>query len=295
MSGSSAARTVVTRTVGEGDHTITYDIHGDLTAASAERPALFLFAAPMDATGLQILASHFDDRPVITYDPRGAGRNPVGTSDITVQQHAADLHRVIDALQVGPVDAFGSSGGGVNLLGLLAANPDDVRVAVVHEPPVAQFLPDRDAVLAVTDDMKRTFAAQGDGAALAKFIQFVMLDGPVPPGYLDGPAPDPAMFGLPTADDGSRTNPLFRNMPATLTYVPEIAALQRLGERLVIAFGIESGETIPARAARSLAAALGIEATAFPSHHGGFTEQPGFPSDPAGIAARLREVLDARG
>ncbi|MCE4025458.1 alpha/beta hydrolase [Microbacterium sp. Au-Mic1] len=295
MSDSSAARTVVTRTVGEGDDVITYDIHGDLATATVERPALFLFGAPMDATGFQILASHFDDRPVITYDPRGAGRNPVGTSDITVQRHAADLHRVIDALRVGPVDAFGSSGGGVNLLALLALNPDDVRVAVVHEPPVADFLPDRDAVLAVTADMKRTFAAEGSGPALAKFIQFVMLDGAVPDGYLDGPAPDPSMFGLPTEDDGSRTDPLFRNMPATLAYLPEIAALQDLGERLVIAFGVESGETMPARAARSVAAALGIEATAFPSNHGGFTEQPGYPSDPAGIAARLREVLDARG
>ena len=295
MSDSSAARTVVTRTVGEGDDAITYDIHGDLATATVERPALFLFGAPMDATGFQILASHFDDRPVITYDPRGAGRNPVGTSDITVQRHAADLHRVIDALRVGPVDAFGSSGGGVNLLALLALNPDDIRVAVVHEPPVADFLPDRDAVLAVTADMKRTFAAEGSGPALAKFIQFVMLDGAVPDGYLDGPAPDPSMFGLPTEDDGSRTDPLFRNMPATLAYLPEIAALQDLGERLVIAFGVESGETMPARAARSVAAALGIEATAFPSNHGGFTEQPGYPSDPAGIAARLREVLDARG
>ncbi|MGO4680349.1 alpha/beta fold hydrolase [Microbacterium sp. 2MCAF23] len=291
----SAARTVVTRTVGEGDDAITYDIHGDLATATVERPALFLFGAPMDATGFQILASHFGDRPVITYDPRGAGRNPVGTADIAVQRHADDLHRVIAALSVGPVDAFGSSGGGVNLLALVAANPDDVRVAVVHEPPVADFLPDRDAVLAVTADMKRTFAAEGSGPALAKFIQFVMLDGPVPQGYLDGPAPDPSMFGLPTADDGSRTDPLFRNMPATLAYLPEIAALQGLGERLVIAFGAESGETMPARAARSVAAALGIEATVFPSNHGGFTEQPGFPSDPAGVAARLREVLDQRG
>ena len=294
MSDSSAARTVVTRTVGDGDDAITYDVHGDLAEATAERPALFLFGAPMDATGFQILAGHFGDRPVVTYDPRGAGRNPVGTSDITVPQHADDLHRVIAALGVGAVDAFGSSGGGVNLLALVAAHPDDVRLAVVHEPPVAEFLPDRDAVLAVTDDMKRTFADEGSGPALAKFIQFVMLDGAVPEGYLDGPAPDPAMFGLPTADDGSRTDPLFRNMPATLAFVPDVAALQARGDRLVIAAGAESGETIPARAARAVAAIIGIPATEFPSNHGGFTEQPGFPSDPAGFAARLREVLEAR-
>ena len=43
MSDSSAVRTVVTRTVGEGDDAITYDVHGDLATATAERPALFLF------------------------------------------------------------------------------------------------------------------------------------------------------------------------------------------------------------------------------------------------------------
>lgn len=290
----TAARTVVTRTIGDGEDTITYDVHGDLSTATAEHPALFLFGAPMDATGFQLLAAHFDDRPVVTYDPRGAGRNPVGTSDITVQQHAEDLHRVISALEAGAVDAFGTSGGGVNLLALIAAHPEDVRIAVVHEPPVAEFLPDRDAVLAVAADLKRTFAEEGDGAALAKFIAFVMLDGVVPDGYLDGPAPDPAMFGLPTADDGSRTDPLFRNMPAILSYVPEADALRARGARLVIAAGVESGETMPARAARAVAAAVGIAATEFPSNHGGFTEEPGFPSDPDGFAARLREVLDER-
>ena len=294
MANDAAARAVITHTVGEGEDAITYDVHGDLATATAERPALFLFGAPMDATGFAILASHFGDRPVITYDPRGAGRNAVGTSDITVQRHADDLHRVISALRVGPVDAFGSSGGGVSLLALLAVHPDDVAVAVVHEPPVAGFLPDREAVLAVVADQKRTYAAEGSGPALAKFIQFVMFDGVVTADYLDRPAPDPGMFGLPTADDGGRTDPLFRNMPSTLAYLPEIAALQGVGERLVIAFGAESGEAMPARAARSVAAALGAEATEFPSNHGGFTEQPGYPSDPAGFAARLREVLDAR-
>lgn len=62
----------------------------------------------------------------------------------------------------------------------------------------------------------------------------------------------------------------------------------------MIAAGVESGETMPARAARAVAAVVGIPAAEFPSNHGGFTEQPGFPSDPDGFAARLQDVLDAR-
>ncbi|MBD3941207.1 alpha/beta hydrolase [Microbacterium sp. NEAU-LLC] len=292
MTENTAQRTVTTHVVGSGADAITYDIHGDLAEATADRPALFLFAAPMDARGLAMLAERITDRPVITYDPRGAGRNPVDTTDISVEQHAADLHRVIAALEVGPVDAFGSSGGAVNLLALAATHPEDVRIAVVHEPPLAEHLPDRAAVLAVVDDMKRTYAEKGDGAAMAKFIPFVMFDGVVPDDYLDAPAPDPAMFGMSSEDDGTRTNPLMRNMPATLDYRIDVEALRALGDRIVPAAGVESGDTLAARGARAVAAVIGQPVTDFPSHHGGFTESPGYPSDPDGFAARLREVLD---
>jgi pimeloyl-ACP methyl ester carboxylesterase len=292
MTENTAERTVATHVVGAGEDAITYDIHGDLSAATADRPALFLFAAPMDAGGLAQLAAQFADRPVVTYDPRGAGRNPVGTADITVEQHAADLHRVIAALDCGPVDAFGTSGGAVNLLELVTAHPEDVRIAVVHEPPLANVLPDREAVLAVVAHMKRTYAEKGDGAAMATFIPFVMLDGPVPDDYLDQPAPDPAMFGMSGDDDGTRTNPLLRNMPATIVYRVDADRLRGLGDRLVIAAGVESGETLPARGARGVAAVLDRPVADFPSHHGGFADQPGYPGDPAGFAVRLREILD---
>ncbi|GAA5084247.1 alpha/beta hydrolase [Microbacterium yannicii] len=291
MTEDTATRPVTTHVVGAGEDAITYDIHGDLADATVDRPALFLFAGPMDASGLALLAARMTDRPVVTYDPRGAGRNPVDTADITPEQHAADLHRVIAALGVGAVDAFGTSGGAVHLLALAAAHPDDLRIAVAHEPPLAEHLPDRDAVLAVIADMKRTYAEQGDGAAMAKFIAFVMFEGPVTDGYLDGPAPDPAMFGMSAEDDGSRTNPLMRNMPATIAYRIDIDALRARGERLVIAVGVESGDALAARGGRSVATAVGVPVADFPSHHAGFTDQPGYPGDPAGFAARLQEVL----
>ncbi|MFD4957999.1 alpha/beta fold hydrolase [Microbacterium sp. NPDC058389] len=291
MTENTVERTVTTHVVGTGDDAITYDIHGDLAAATAERPVLFLFAAPMDAGGLGLLAARFTDRPVVTYDPRGAGRNPVGTSDIGVEDHAADLHRVITALDAGPVDAFGTSGGAVNLLALVTAHPDDVRIAVVHEPPLAEHLPDGETVLAAVADMKRTYAEQGDGAAMAKFIPLVMFDGALPEDYLAQPAPAPEMFGMSSEDDGRRTNPLLRNMPATVDYRIDVDALKALGDRLVLAAGVESGDTFAAHGARSVAEAIDRPVAEFPSHHAGFTDVPGQPGDPAGFAARLREVV----
>ena len=286
-------KTIETHTVGTGSSTITYDVRGDLATTTEDRPALLMFGSPMDAGGFGTLASHFTDRPVVTYDPRGAGRNPTGSTPIEPEQHADDLHRVIEALGVGPVDVFASSGGAVNALALVAAHPEDVRRVVAHEPPTAALLPDRDAVLAVCRDMCATYESSGAGPTMAKFIPFVTYDGLVTEAYLDQPAPDPAMFGMSAEDDGSRDDPLMRNISACVAYRPDLEALAALGDRLVLAAGVESGQQLAARGARSVAGALGRPVVEFPSNHGGFLGgEHGQQGDPDGFAAASRAALD---
>lgn len=282
-----------THTFGRGTDVITYDVRGDLADATPERPALLMIGSPMDAVGFATLAGHFTDRPVVTYDPRGSGRNPTDTSDVTPEQHADDVHTLVQLLAAGPVDLFASSGGAVNALALVAVHPDDVRRVVAHEPPTAVLLPDRDAVLAACRDIRSTYERSGSGAAMAKFIAFVMVEGPLAEDYVDQPAPDPATFGLPAEDDGSRTDPLMRNMPACNAYHPNIEALAALGPRLVLAVGVESGQQFAARGARSVAEAVGVSVTEFPSHHGGFLGgEYGQQGDPAAFATALRITLD---
>jgi hypothetical protein len=53
---------------------IAYDVGGPLPAADG-RPPLFMIGQPMGAAGFGALASHFPDRTVVSYDPRGLGRN----------------------------------------------------------------------------------------------------------------------------------------------------------------------------------------------------------------------------
>jgi pimeloyl-ACP methyl ester carboxylesterase len=276
---------VQTFTVGEGEDLITYDVRGDVSSGTP----LFILGSPMEASYFGALAEHFEDRPVITYDPRGTARNPRGTTPLTPEQHAEDIHRVVQAVGAGPVDVFASSGGAINALALVAAHPDDVRRVVAHEPPTAALLPDRENVLRVVDDMRATYDAQGDGPAMAKFIALVMFDGEVPDDYLDRPAPDPAMFGMSAEDDGSRDNPLMRNLGPCNRYEPDLDALAALGDRLVIAAGADSGQQLAARGGYTVAAGLGSEVAIFPKGHGGFLPGDG---DPDGFAARLHELLD---
>ena len=177
---------------------------------------------------------------------------------------------MIEALGAGPVDLFASSGGAVNALALVAGHPDDVRRLVAHEPPTAVWVPDRDVVVAACRDIVDTYQRAGYGPAMAKFISLVMYDGVLPEDYLDRQAPDPAMFGMSTDDDGDRSNPLMRNMPACQLYEPDVAALRAMGDRLVIAVGKASGEGMAARGGRSVAAEVGVAVTDFAGGHDGF-------------------------
>ena len=285
-----------TRTFDAPGATITYDIRESRDAA---HPPLVIIGSPMGASGFVTLAGHFGDRTVVTYDPRGADRSPRTDSATSSPpaEHADDLHRLIDAVGGGPVDIFASSGGAVNALALVARHPDVVRTLVAHEPPAAGVLPDREAALAAAQAIHDTYMAAGFGPAMAKFIALVSHQGPVPEGFLVGPGPDPSMFGLPTEDDGSRKDPLVGlNMPSTPSFEPDVAALRAASTRIVLGVGEESGETMAARATRTIAERLGTEAVVFPGGHDGFLGgEYGSTGKPTEFAAKLREVLDSGG
>ncbi|MFD0774231.1 alpha/beta fold hydrolase [Streptomonospora algeriensis] len=286
-----------TRTLEAPGATIHYDVRGDLSEATAEAPALMLVGSPMDASGFTTLAGYFGDRPVVTYDPRGTGRSTRtdAAAETAPREHAEDLRLVIEALGVDRVDLFGSSGGAVNALTLVAEHPGPVRTLVAHEPPVVDVLPDREQLTAVCEDIYDTYRRSGTGPAMAKFIAFVQYPGPLPADYLDRPAPDPARFGLPTEDDGSRDDPLLgQNIRTNPTVRLDFAALAAAPTRIVVAAGRESATEMPGRSAIAVAERLGIEPTMFPSHHAGFMSgEFGMEGEPEAFAAKLREVLSA--
>ena len=116
-----------THTLNTPEADIAYDVRGTLPTADG-RPPLFMIGQPMTAGCFDTLASHFPDRTVVTYDPRGLGRSTRkdGRVDNSPTVQAGDVHAVIEALGAGPVEMFASSGGAVTALALVAAYPDDV-------------------------------------------------------------------------------------------------------------------------------------------------------------------------
>jgi pimeloyl-ACP methyl ester carboxylesterase len=271
-----------------------YDVRSN---DSSTEPVLLLIGSPMGAAGFGTLAGHFADRTVVTYDPRGSERS-ARTDDATetaVEEHADDLHRLISALDAGPVDVFATSGGAVNALALVARHPEQVRILVAHEPPASQELPDREQALAACLDINQTYQRDGFGPAMAKFIALVSIQGPIPDDFTDQPAPNPADFGLPTEDDGSRNDPLVgQNMMSCNSYRQDFDALRAASTHVVVAVGAESGETLARRAGEAVAERLGTTAVIFPGDHAGFLGgEYGQTGDPDAFAAKLREVLTA--
>jgi len=251
----------------------------------------------MDASGFGTLAAQFPDRTVVTYDPRGLGRSTRhdGRTEHTPEQNADDLHRVIDAVG-GPVEMFASSGGAVSALALVAAHPADVSTLVAHEPPLVALLPDADRAFAAERGVQAAYRDKGWGHGMAAFIALTSWQGEFPDDVTAGSAPDPAAFGLPVDDDGSRDDPLLSGASNAITaYRPDVAALASAPTGVVIAVGAESRGLLTGRTSVAAAEMLGQDVTVFPSNHGGFLggefDQRG---EPEAFAARLREILDGR-
>lgn len=284
-----------TRSLETPEATLVHDVRGPLPPA-AGRPPLLMIGHPMDASGFAALASYFPERTVVTYDPRGLGRSTRHDrrTDRTPEQNAEDVHRIIEALGVGPVEMFASSGGAVNALALVRAHPGDLTTLVAHEPPLLSLLPDAEQAFAAQRAVQRAYHDKGWGHGMAAFIAMTSWRGEFPDDFAQRPVPDPVAFGLPVDDDGSRDDVLLSGASDPITaYRPDVVALTAAPTRIVVAAGVESEGLMTGRSSVATAEALGQQVAIFPSHHGGFVGGDStWAGQPEAFAARLHEVLD---
>lgn len=283
--------TTTTRELSVPGAVLTYDVH-EPDQPSEHRPVL-VFGSPMAASGFEQLLPLLDDRVVITYDPRMAERSHLEDGgEVSFEIHADDVHRVVEAAGLGPVDVFASSGGAVVVLPWILAHPEDTRTVVAHEPPLTALLEDGDVLARINADIVETYHQSGQGAAMAKFMQIVMHQGLFTEDMVGRPGADPTQFGFSPEDDGRRDDPLLAYNMAMTPYTPDGDALKASGVRIVPAVGATSGEGMPARGARALAELLGVDPVEFPGDHGGFMAHEWSPAnDPAAFAALLKVLF----
>jgi clorobiocin biosynthesis protein CloN7 len=238
-------------------------------------PLLLLIGSPMDSTGFSGLAGALADRyTVVTYDPRGIGNSSREDSsqDLTPEQQAGDVQRLLSVLGGEPAHVFGSSGGAVVGLALVTAHADQVRTLVAHEPPVVELLPDAELARVQVQDIYDTYRADGADMAMAKFMAHAGLGGQ-PGEQTDAPRwePSPEQVARMRAATDVFLAHLIR---PTTRYRPDIEALRAASTRIVVAAGATSKGQLANRSAMALADRLGTPVVEFPGDHGGFMAQP---------------------
>ena len=237
-------------------------------------PLLLMIGSPMDSTGFAGLAEAVGDRyTVVTYDPRGIGSSTIDDADqdVTPEQQADDVHRLLAELGGEPAHVFGSSGGGVVGLALVTAHPRNVRTLVAHEPPVIEVLPDREQVRAQIRDIYDTYRVDGADKAMQKFMAHAGFGNPAQGESAPRWQPSPEQIARMRAATGHFLAHLIR---PTTAYVPDIAALQAAPVRIVIVVETTSTGQLAHRTAAALAGQLGIPVVDFPGDHGGFAAVP---------------------
>jgi len=220
------------------------------------------------------------DHTVVTYDPRGYANSPVDDPDEPsgVEERADDVAAILDDLSAESADVFGSSGGAVTGLALVARHPGRVRTLVAHEPPLLELLPDAAEQRANTDAILDTFHRDGFGAAWMHFMRnagFDMSAGDAPSGPSE-----------PSEDEIRQAARFFEiDLLPTTRYLPDIEALTNGSTRVVIGIGVDSGRLLTYRTSVALCEKLGTTPVEFPGDHGGFM---GAPTE---FADTLRTVL----
>jgi clorobiocin/coumermycin A biosynthesis protein CloN7/CouN7 len=236
---------------------------------------LLLIGSPMDSTGFAgLVGALAGDYTVVTYDPRGTGNSTREDTDqdVTPEQQADDVYRLLAALGGEPADVFGSSGGAVVGLALVSARPGQVGTLVAHEPPVIELLPDRAQLRAEVQDIYDTYQAGEADQAIGKFMA---LAGVGNPAAQDEGAPrwepSPEQVARMRATTAHFLAHLIR---PTTGYRPDIAALRAAPARIVVGAGATSKGQLAHRAAVALASQLGTPMVEFPGDHGGFAYLP---------------------
>jgi len=217
---------------------------------------------------------------VVAYDRRGLSRSKLDDpkSEQTVEIQSDDAYRLLNALDAGPANVFGSSGGAVVGLDLVARHPGLVRTLVAHEPPAQYLLPDAEALKKQHDELIEAYHRDGVAPAMRKVVAELA-------GVVDTDSRSGTDTTVQRIKDPANAIFLFEHeFPMFGKYRFDFAALKKTRTRIVIAGG--TGKQYPAyRSAAAIAEILDSSVAEFPGHHGGYG------SHPREFAERLAEVL----
>jgi pimeloyl-ACP methyl ester carboxylesterase len=233
-----------------------------------------------DARAFNGIAKHLVSQyTVVTYDRRGLSRSTLDdpAEEQQVEMHSDDAYHLLVAVTSEPASVFGSSGGAVVGLDLVARYPDQVRALIAHEPPshLLSGLEERH------DTIREISRREGATSAMQQFMAQIGVT-------YDDREPD---ADLPEQGERPIENTMFllkREFAMYDRYRFDFAALKSatIQTQIVIAAGQSGREYIGYQNAVAMADKLRTTVVEFPGHHVGYV------SHPRAFAEQLHNVLD---
>jgi pimeloyl-ACP methyl ester carboxylesterase len=262
----------------EGDE-IFYEVRG------RGEPLLMISGGGGDAGFFSFVADILaDEHKVITYDRRGNSRSTRrDPQNFEIGQQSRDAVAVLRAVGETAAFVFGNSGGAVIALDMAKTQPQAIKAAIVHEPPVVRVLPDSEKWRRFFASVYRTAFSRmafGFGVQLAVFRIALSLG-----------VPWRAYAKVPK-DLGTRLGKnhdflVKHEMLPFSNYKPDVEVIKKNGVKVFMAAGKRTLDVrrYYGRTAPILAGLLGCEMVTFPGHHLSYLDMP------EAWAATLRGVL----
>jgi pimeloyl-ACP methyl ester carboxylesterase len=259
----------------EGDE-LYYEVRGE------GEPLLMISGGGGDAGFYTYVADILaDEYQVITYDRRGNSRSTRNDpQNFEVSQQARDAVAVLQAVGHQSAYVFGNSGGAIFALEMAKSQPQAIKVAVIHEPPVVRVLPDSKKWLRFFANVYRTSFRFGDQMASLKFNFSLSIP-------FSAFKRVPKDFQSRVSEANNNSFLIKHEMLPSVNYQPDIERIKQNGVKIIMAAGKMTldkgkyyGRTVPI-----LAKMLGCEMVTFPGHHLSYFDIP------QEWATTLRDVL----
>jgi pimeloyl-ACP methyl ester carboxylesterase len=260
--------------------TLSYEVRG-------KGPILLLIpGGGNDAHAFDGIVKHLVDQyTVVTYNRRGLSQSTLDDpeEEQRVETHSDDTHRLLREVgsEYEPAFVFGSSGGAIVGLDLVARHPEQVHTLIAHEPPT-HLSPEADPIQEMTA-IREVYRREGIAAAIQKLMAQPGLN----PDGREMDIEQPEWTAEWREQSMKNVVFLFEHEVAMYDrYQLDVAALKNasIQARIVIASG-HNKEGAEYWSAVAVAKQLGTTIVEFPGRHVGYV------TNPRTFTQRLRAVL----
>jgi pimeloyl-ACP methyl ester carboxylesterase len=235
-----------------------------------------------DSGGFTGIVNHLAGQyTIVTYDRLGSSRSPLDdpSADMSIERHSTNAHTLLASLTTEPAYVLSSSAGALIGLDLVIRYPERVRLLVAHEPTVPGLLP------AFDQSQQRYLEIYRREGVIAALSQLMTENSKATERQKSGAQQPPSNL----QDVAARAEVQFKyTVPAILSYRLDMAALEGISNKIVLAGGSGGQESPVYRCTAALAEHLGTTVVTFPGDHIGAVSHPEI------FAERLREVLEER-